>query len=85
MAPIVEIAVDAAAVARNRRRDTGMRTNMESLQFKKGGEDGGEFSQLHDSGSPARALTVDNGQAPLARVQGPSRTPLGKPFFSVSI
>ena len=50
-----------------------------------GGEDGGEFSQLHDSGSPASPLTVDIGQAPVARVQGPSRTPLGKLFFSVSI
>jgi hypothetical protein len=35
MPSIVAIAVDAAAVARNRRRDTGMRTNMESLQFRK--------------------------------------------------
>jgi hypothetical protein len=58
---------------------------MESLQFKEGGEHGGEFSQLHDSGSPATPLAVDSGQAPVARVQGPSRTPLGKPFCSVSI
>ena len=58
---------------------------MESLQFKEGGEDGGEFSQLHDSGSAASRVTVDIGQAPVARVQGPSRTPLGKPFCSVSI
>ena len=85
MPPAAEIAVDAAAVARNRRRDTGKRTNMESLQFKEGGEHGGEFSQLHDSGSPASPPTVDIGQAPVARVQGPSRTPLGKLFFSVSI
>jgi hypothetical protein len=83
MPPIVQIAVDAAAVARNRRRDTGMRTIMESLQFKEGGEDGGEFSQLHDR--VHRPLMVDIGQVPVARVQGPSRTPLGKPFFSVSI
>ena len=85
MPPAAEIAVDAAAVARNRRRDTGMRTIIESLQFKEGGEDGGEFSQLHDSGSPATPLTVDIGQAPVARVHGPSGTPLGKLFFSVSI
>ena len=58
---------------------------MESLQFKEGGEDGGEFSQLHDSGFLASPLTVDIGQAPVARVQGPSRTSLGKPFCSVSI
>ena len=32
-----------------------------------------------------RPLTVDIGQAPVARVHGPSRTPLGKLFFSVSI
>ena len=44
-----EIAVEAAAVARNRRRDTGMRTIIDSLQFKEGGEDGGGFSQHHDS------------------------------------
>src|SRR3954462_7585856 len=35
MPPAAEIAVDAAAVARNRRRDTGMRTIIESLQFRK--------------------------------------------------
>jgi hypothetical protein len=29
--------------------DTGMRTIIDSLQFKEGGEDGGEFSQHHDS------------------------------------
>jgi hypothetical protein len=29
-----EIAVEAAAVARNRRRDTGMRTIIDSLQFQ---------------------------------------------------
>ena len=49
MLPAAEIAVEAAAVARNRRRDTGMRTIIDSLQFKEGGEDGGEFSQHHDS------------------------------------
>jgi hypothetical protein len=34
MPPAAETAVDAAAVARNRRRDRGMRTVMETLQLQ---------------------------------------------------
>src|SRR5262245_20585437 len=43
-----DIVVDAAAVARNRRRDRGMRTVMETLQLPERGEDGGEISQNAD-------------------------------------
>src|SRR5262245_60220430 len=49
MPPMAEIAVEAAAVARSRRRDSGMRTVMEILRLHEGGEDGGRLSQNADA------------------------------------
>jgi hypothetical protein len=43
-----EIAVEAAAVVKNRRRDTRMRTVMEILRFGNGAEDAGQFPQYAD-------------------------------------
>src|SRR5262249_19128652 len=40
--------VEAAAVARTRRREMGMRTGMEPLRLQEGGEDGGRLSQNAD-------------------------------------
>ena len=48
MPPTAEIAVDAAVIARNRRRDMGIRRIMEFLQFKEERDNGGEFSQNAD-------------------------------------
>src|SRR5262249_54549597 len=48
MPAMAEIAVEAAAVARSRRRDSGMRTVMEILRLQEGGENGGRLSQNAD-------------------------------------
>src|SRR5262249_51845213 len=49
MPPMAEIVVEAAAVARSRRRDSEMRGVMQILRLQEGGEDGGRLSQNADA------------------------------------
>jgi hypothetical protein len=53
MPPAAVIAVEAAVVARNRRRDMGMRMIMEFLQLENWRENGREFSQDADGRATA--------------------------------
>src|SRR6478609_164168 len=95
MPPTAEIAVEAAALRRNR-RDKGARTiTNDPLLARKKREDAGQFRRLCD-----RFVTVDNGgepspdttgsrrtgyRAPVSRVHGPNRTPTGKASCNISI
>src|SRR6516225_276077 len=79
MPPAAETAVDAAAVARNRRRDRGMRMVMETLQLpekrRRWRRNLTERGRLYD-----KFVTVDKGHAPvgLSLTDRPPKIPLSR-------
>src|SRR5215469_6607046 len=93
MPPTAEIAVEAAAFRRNRRRDKGVRTvTKDPSRCPKDAEHAGEFRRLCDRfvtvdkrGSAEPDTPVSSYQAPVKRVHGPNRTPAGKASCSISI
>src|SRR5262245_62946425 len=65
---MAEMAVDAAAVASNRRRDTEMRTVMEILRLQEGGEDGGRLARDADGYvTPSTSRHELRGRLPMAQ------------------
>ena len=85
MPPTAEIAVEAVAVARNRRRDMGMRTVMETLRLYEGGEDGGRLSQnADDYVTPLIRITKCRGEAPIVFTPG-SAMWRGHDFFDTAV
>src|SRR5262245_16900570 len=96
MPPTAEIAVEAAAFRRNRRRDKGVRTvTKDPSRCPKDAEHAGEFRRLCDrfvtvgkcgSAEPDTPVSSEIAyQAPVKRVHGPNRTPAGKASCSISI